>query len=270
MEKKALVITGAVAAIGATAIGGAMFALSGNDKVPVAPEKAGVTLENSTPDQFWSPDFTDVERVQYADKLLHQPVDPQHPGVTVEQDAYKRYQAKLVALGRPELSALVPASKGNTANEALVQQQTVTAAAIYTPDSNTGEKILAASTDDSNPGLENLRETVRSKHNLSTAERLDTDIATGFIAPDAAATSAAGHNVEQATPIVTDGSPLGTITTESGVPTRVAAVNDSQNMDHVSEDVQTFIGGRWITKDVFGPSANTWIPPQNLVNIKIK
>lgn len=271
MEKKALVIGGSVAAIGAAAVAGVVgFALGGGEKTSATAEKANVTLENATPDQFWSDTFTDTERVQYADKLLHEKIDPQYHDMTLEQASYKRLQAKLTALGRPELSSLVTPSKSNTANEALVQLSVADAAAVYVDDSNTGEKILAAVTDDSNPGLETQRETVRTKHQLSPEERLDTDFATSFVGPDAAASAAAGHSVEQATPIVSDGNRLGNIVTEASVPTRVATVVDSQNMEHVSEDVQTFVGGRWVTRDVIGPNASTWIPPKTLVNIKAK
>ena len=64
---------------------------------------------------------------------------------------------------------------------------------------------------------------------------------------------------------------IGNIITETGVPTRVVLVLDNQNSNDMSENVQTYVGDRWITTDVFDVSdADKWIPPLNMVNIDVK
>lgn len=263
-------IGGGIAAIVlATGIGaGIEHALS--DHSPSTPALAlpnperggGLTLDNATPDQFYSDaNFTDAQRIGWAMNQLQQPSQVT-PSETVEQAAYDRIKGRLSAAG----AHLVAPSVDNTPNQFNVQYLTVEAAATYEPDSDKGEKILAAIQDNQNPLLNQLRSTISDDHQrLSATERLGRSINGDFTPRDEAATRAAGHPVEAATPVTTN-QQLGNIN-PNGIPSRIVQIDTRADGGSLyDEEFQSFVGGHWVVEQAIDVGSANWIPPQNLVN----
>ncbi|MFZ2545329.1 MAG: hypothetical protein WAW80_05105 [Candidatus Saccharimonadales bacterium] len=280
---------GLVAAIG---IGGAAYGIgylgakgqldavrgaSGSDRYTSSSEIPGshgeyggeLNIDNATPSEFFSDAyFTDEERVQWADEQLNAPSqDPQYPNMTAEQATYQRILYNLAQQDRPEelIGKLVEPSITNTANEANIIQMVAYAAGVFENDSDKGEKMIAAGIDNGHPRVDDIRDDTRRAHLSSDAERLRYNLGFSFVPGDAMQSEKAGHKVEMASPYSTD-RPIGSIVPQNGIPTRVALIVTNGDPDD-SEEIQTFIGGRWTANDNILETNGRWIPHNDLVDI---
>ncbi len=232
--------------------------------------RSDLTLENSTPEEFYNDaNFTDEERVRWAHDQLQQP-HPEFPDKSVERVAYERMLADLTAEGREvslNVDYLPTPSRSNTAGEANTLTHVVTATALYSDNSALAEKLLAAGFDNNSSIIGRIRNGVVDFVNQGPDVKNNIAFDIAYIPADGSTRQSTGATVDMATKPTSNQTIGGRVVPENGVLTRVAYQKDDQDQSLVSEEIQAFVGGRWISKDVYSDSDSRWIPPRDLVNL---